>query len=499
MNLFLPLFIGAPLGCSFVIYLAFRNRDDKADWIANVCMMYLAAASLWSIKSLSAHGVLTCRMGGYAAPVGINLVLDGFSLLLLIIINVVGLLAAIYSVNYMERFTAKAKYYVMFLLMVAGMNGVVLTGDLFNLYVFLEIASIASYVLVGFACGREQFEASFKYMVLGIVASAFILVGISLTYAATGVLSMVHLSHIVAQGGMNDCFMLAGAFFLMGFGLKAALVPFHAWLPDAHPSAPAPISAMLSGVLIKAIGIYCILRIFFNMFAMTPMVPFILMMLGTVSMVVGALLATGQWDYKRLLAYSSISQMGYVMLGAGVGARVIASGGPAPVAALAILGALFHLINHAGFKSLLFLTSGAVEFSTGTRDLRKMEGVSQRMPVTAATATVGSLAIAGVPPFSGFWSKLFIIIACLQAGYNSLAFIAIGVSVVTLAYFLKVQKYAFFGGLKEGLEKIKEVPVLMRFSMIVLAVMCLAMGLLAVSPLREAVLEPAVKVLTKQM
>jgi len=187
--------------------------------------------------------------------------------------------------------------------------------------------------------------------------------------------------------------------------------------------------------------------------------------------------------------------MGYVILGIGVGGAVIASGGPVAIASMAFMGGLFHLVNHATFKSLLFLTSGAVEYSTGTRELKEMGGLSEKMPVTGTTATIASLSIAGVPPFNGFFSKLFIIIACLQAKYYLLAFIAIGVGVVTLAYFLKVQKFAFFGKLKQGLEKVKEVPISMCLPMVILALLCLCMGMLAFSPLKELILEPAVKVL----
>ena len=159
---------------------------------------------------------------------------------------------------------------------------------------------------------------------------------------------------------------MAAAFFLMGFGLKAAMVPFHAWLPDAHPSAPAPISAMLSGVLIKALGVYTLVRVFFDCLVMNRQFAYVLIALGAASMVIGVFLAVGQWDFKRLLAYHSISQMGYVVLAVGVAGEMLVLGNTA-VAAVAVLGGLFHLFNHAVFKSLLFLCSGAAEYSTGTR------------------------------------------------------------------------------------------------------------------------------------
>ncbi len=209
----------------------------------------------------------------------------------------------------------------------------------------------------------------------------------------------------------------------------------------------------------------------------------LLCILGVVSMIIGVLLALYQWDYKRLLAYHSISQIGYIILGIGLGTP------------LGILGGLFHLINHSIFKSLLFLTSGAVEYATGTRDLRQMGGLKNKMPTTATTSLIASMSIAGVPPLNGFWSKLIIILACIQTGRYWLGFIAVIGSLLTLASFLKVQKYAFFGPLNPKLEHVKEVPFSMRISMIILAIFCILMGLLLLPQIKTIVFDPAVKVL----
>jgi multicomponent Na+:H+ antiporter subunit D len=366
--------------------------------------------------------------------------------------------------------------------MVAGMIGVALTGDLFNLYVFLEIASIASYALVAFGCQHEELEASFKYLVLGSVGSTLILFGIGITYAMTGSLNMAQVSSTIG-GDLKPIHLFAVALFMSGFGLKAALVPFHAWLPDAHPSAPAPISAMLSGVLIKTIGVYAMARVLLNVIGLTPLTSYILMVLGTVSMVVGVLLAMGQDDIKRFLAYSSISQVGYVVLGIGLGTR------------LGIAAALFHLVNHAVFKSLLFLNAGAVEYSTGTRDLDKMGALREKMPVTGTTSLIGSMAISGIPPFSGFWSKLFIILAAVRAERYGFAAWAAGVSVLTLAAFMRLQRRAFFGEAGESYASAKEVPVSMQASMLGLAVLCILMGLLWIPQAQASFLLPAAKVL----
>jgi multicomponent Na+:H+ antiporter subunit D len=461
---YIPLFIAVPLLAAFAIPLFSRWNKWLPDVLGNLTTLYVlvTAGGLYFIRPY--NHTLVYKMGGWEPPFGINLVLDGLSHLLLLTISVVAFLATLYSIAYMRRYTAKGKYYTLFLLMLAGMNGVVLTGDLFNLYVFLEIAAVASYALVAFGTEAEELEASFKYLIMGSVASAFILLGIGMIYGMTGTLNMADAARLLIKV-KSYIKMFVAAFFLMGFGLKAALVPFHSWLPDAHPSAPAPISAMLSGVLIKALGVYAIIRIFFNVIGITPQIAYILMVLGTLSMLVGVFLAIGQWDFKRLLAYHSISQIGYVILGIGLATP------------LGILGGLFHLFNHALFKSLLFLNAGAVEYTIGTRELKEMGGLSKKMPVTSATSLVASMSIAGIPPFNGFWSKLFIIIACVQAGRLWFALAAVIGSLLTLASFLKVQKYAFFERLKTQFENIKEAPFVMGLSMTALALLCLGAGL----------------------
>ncbi len=475
----LPLFTVIPLAGAFLISLIGKRINKISDILGIFTCLLLCYISFLSIHLYNLYGVLTYNVGGWKPPTGIGMVLDGFTSFMLVVINLVAFLVALYSKDYMEKFTSKDKFYTLFLLMLAGMNGVIITGDLFNLFVFLEIAAVASYALVAFGTERHELEAAFKYAIMGTVGSLFILLGIVFLYSYTSTLNMADMAEVLAQKGTNSIVLMAGGLFIMGFGLKAALVPFHAWLPDAHPSAPAPISAMLSGVLIKSLGVYAICRIFFNVLGLTSIISAILMFLGVLSMVVGAILAIGQWDFKRLLAYSSISQIGYIVLGIGLATP------------LGIIGGLFHLLNHSTFKSLLFLNSGAVEYSVGTRNLKDMGGLSHRMPVTTTTGLIASMSIAGVPPFSGFWSKLIIIIACVEAGKFLYAFCAVLVSILTLAMYMKVIRYAFFGSLKEKLRMIKETPLFMKFSMVVLAFICLIGGILFIPSLKEVFLKPA--------
>ena len=462
----LPLFVALPLCAGFLIPLVGLLRERLASILAVVTTAFLV---LFAVGRIGAETVVYA-VGGWHPPFGINLVGDSLSGFFHLIIAVVSFLIVVYSVSYMKQYTAGVKYYCLLMLMIAGMNGVVASGDLFNMYVFLEIAAISSYALVAFGIEHEELEASFKYLVLGSVASSFILFGIALMYSITGTLNLADIAQVLEKNGSGSMVKFIAALFLGGFGLKAALVPFHAWLPDAHPSAPAPISAMLSGLLIKALGVYCIIRIFFNIIGFEPYYSTILITLGVISMVGGAILAIGQWDFKRMLAYSSISQIGYIVFAFGLGSP------------LAIVGGLFHLLNHAFFKSLLFLCSGAVEYSTGTRDLRQVGGLWRRMPITAVTCSIASLSISGIPPLGGFFSKLIIIIAAVQA-VNTLGPVAyvltaitVLVSFLTIIYFVKLQKMALFGPLPDNLSTIREVPVSMWSVLVILAVFCIAFG-----------------------
>ena len=499
METLIPLFVAIPLISAFLIMLLSKVIKGFHRVFAPLVLLCLLLMAIFEYTNLGQSSI-PYSMGGWGVegglPVGIFLILDGFSVIMLCIINLIGFIALVYSLSYIRKYTAEANYYALFCLIIAGMNGVVLSGDLFNLFVFLEVSVISSYALVAFGVGKTELEASFKYQVLGVLASMLILLAIGLIYWKTKTLNIADVRHVMESGYSKPFYIFVQVLLISGFGLKAAIVPFHAWLPDAHASAPSPISAMLSGVLIKAVGIYVLVRLFFNMFVFSHEIAVVITALGAISMLVGALVALMQWDLKRLLAYSSISQIGYVLMAFGMGMILIVKGDNLTVAALAIGGGLYHLINHAVFKGLLFLNAGALEHRLDTRDLKKMGGLSSVMPVTSSTSFMASMSISGIPPFNGFFSKLIIIIAAINGKFYLLAALAVLVSIVTLAYFLKFQRYAFFNKtLDRSLSHIKEVPFPMCFSMVFLALLCLTLSLLAFPSVSEAVLKPAIDVL----
>ena len=499
MNALIPLYVVIPLASAFIMAILGRLIKNIGKVIVIVELLFLICLTLFFM--LKSQGTLVYRVGGFPdvgdIPIAIYMVMDGLSKLLLLIISAVGFLTALYSVSYTREYTAERKFYILFSLMIAGMNGIVISGDIFNIYVFLEIAAISSYILVAFGVEKHQLEASFKYQVLGCLASLLILLAIGFIYWGTGTLNIADISRQLPYSAPFVKFV--SLLFLVGFGLKAAIFPFHAWLPDAHSSAPSPISAMLSGVLIKAIGLYVIFRLFFSMFALNADIAMTIIVLGTLSMIIGGLMAIGQWDMKRLLAYSSISQMGYVVMGVGIGMLILVRNGSQTIAAFALFGALLHLLNHSVFKSLLFLNAGAVEYRTGIRDMRKLGGLSEKMPITSKTSLIASMSISGIPPFNGFFSKLIIILAAVQAQFYWLAFIAVAVSIITIAYFLKFQKYIFYNKPGEYDHQIKEAPLPMSIAMMILALLCIMLSLMVIPSLRDQFIFPAVNVLIKNL
>jgi multicomponent Na+:H+ antiporter subunit D len=479
----LPYFVIIPLMAAFIVTLIASKKDVWGMVLALLSSAVLLVMALVAFLQLDGRTIIY-EMGNWKIPIGIPLVLDSLSGFMLVVVNLIAVTSVLYSGQYIRHLGQDFKFYALFLLMLAGMNGVLLTGDIFNLYVFMEIALLAAFALVAFGCSAEEYEAAFKYAVMGAVSSALILIGIGALYSATSTLTMARIAEAVPTVPPK-VILWVGGLFLAGFGLKAAAMPFHAWLPDAHSSAPAPISAMLSGVLIKVLGIYAITRIFFNVLDAPPVFLSIFIVIGVASILISGFMAVIQWDMKRLLAYSSISQIGYILLGIGLATP------------LALLGAVFHLFNHAVFKSLLFYDAGSIELGMGTRDLKKLGKLGKYMPFTTGTSIIASLAISGIPPFNGFFSKLIIVIAALSAGQPMLAVLAILGSILTLAAVMKVQRF----GLREEVEiepTGEKIGLGMKTAMATLAIICVFGGLLLVPGVREATLEPVVNVILER-
>lgn len=378
----------------------------------------------------------------------------------------VGLAAVIYSIKYMEKDSGKPLYYTLLLAMVSGMVGTVFAGDLFTLYVFWELMSISSYVLVAFRRETwEPVEAGFKYLVMSATGSATLLLGMSFLYGMAGTLNFQGLFTAFNQAPSSPWFYIAFMFILVGFGVKTAIVPLHTWLPDAHSAAPTPISAMLSGVVIET-GVFALLRTFFTAFSSIQTQWFsIIAFLSILTMTLGNLTALMQKDVKRLLAYSSIGHVGYMLVGLAVGSQI------------GLTGTLLHIFNHALMKGVAFLCAGAIIFRIETRNLDDFSGVARKMPITAFFFAVSLFALIGMPPLNGFISELTLFTATVQANVAWLGAAIVLNSILSSAFYLRVIRALLQPKLSDAAQKAKEAPVLMLIPIGVMTALIIVFGI----------------------
>lgn len=424
--------------------------------------------------------------GGYA--IGIAIEVDALSLFFALLVGVATLVAFIYSVRYMENDDHVAQYYTLFLMLAGGVLGMVFTGDIFNMFIMVEILTFAAVALTAFRSKSEgALEAAFKYLVVGSIGSSFILAGVVLLYSQFHTLNMAQLSALI-PGSFTMVTKFAFALLFVGFSTKAFIVPFHPLAADAHGAAPASVSVMISGVLTKS-GLYALVRLTYFLFDLMKLgqMQFLMVFIGSISMFVCVTMALAQHDFKRLLAFHSISQIGYVLTAVGLGT------------ALGVSAGLYHALNHTIFKGLLFLTAGAVMHAAGTGDLGKLGGLSKKMPYTTALFLIGAASISGIPPFNGFASKWMIYQATYQKavetgniGFAAVTVVALVTSILTLASFVKVTQSVFFGQLPKELENVREVHVGMRVAMTIFAVICIVCGLFP-NLVTQYITEPAAR------
>lgn len=424
--------------------------------------------------------------GGYA--IGIALEVDALSLFFALLVSVAVFVSGVYSIQYMRHDDNEREYYTLFLMLGGGVMGLVLSGDLFNMFIMVEILTFAAVALTAFRnTARGALEAAFKYLVVGSIGSTCILVGTAMLYAQAHTLNLAQLAQVI-PGNLNTATKVAFALLFVGFGTKAFIVPFHPLAADAHGAAPASISVMISGVLTKS-GIYGIIRLTYFLFQTMNLgtMQFLLVFIGSLSMFICVTMALAQHDFKRLLAFHSISQIGYVLTAVGL------------CTALGVSAGLYHAMNHTLFKGLLFLAAGAVLHETGTTDLGKLGGLSKKMPYTTVLFLIGAFSISGIPPFNGFASKWMIYQATYQKavesgniGFLLVTIIALVTSVLTLASFVKVSQSVFFGQLPKELENVKEVSFGMRLAMGIFALLCVLTGLFP-NLVTTYITEPAAK------
>lgn len=410
--------------------------------VAGVLATNFFIFSLWG--KVTSTNTVTYALGGWRPPFGIQIRIDYVGLFIASIIGAVGLLVLIYSWRYVTHELEEEKctyYYTLYLLLFASMLGFTVTGDIFNMFVFMEIFSIASYALVGITGQRRAVRAALKYLLMGATSSIIVLLAIAFLYGTVGSLNMEDIAGRLQVGGYTSVAGVALVLFLIGFAVKAALFPVHVWLPDAHSIAPSPISAVLSALVIK-MGVLGILRIFFTVYtpgfadlsgtwnALTQAVAWC----AAISIVLASIMAIIQRDFKVMIAYSSIAHIGYILLGV----CMLTDRG--------LTGGLYNILAHALGKSCFFLVAGAIIYKHGFRRITSLRGLGRSMPVTAGAFAVASLSIVGLPPSAGFIAKWYILWGCLQKHQYAFVVMVLLGSLLAAVYCFRVVYYMFFVG-----------------------------------------------------
>lgn len=359
-------------------------------------------------------GAFSYTLGGWAPPVGIEYRIDGLNVGMLLLVSVIGFLVSLYAPEAVEDEIDKGKhplFYAAFLICFAGLLGVAITGDAFNLFVFLEISSISTYALVAMGAGRDRraLTAAYNYLILGTIGATFFVIGVGFLYMATGTLNLVDLAARMAELGDNRAIQVGFAFIVIGLGLKLAMYPLHVWLPNAYAFAPTMVTAFLAATATK-VAFYALARFLFIVFdqgfAFEELaLIWLIAPLGAVGMIAASIQAIFQTDVRRLLAYSSVAQVGYMLLGLGIGTAAGVSAG------------FLHLFNHAAMKGALFLALGAASICYGVTQVKDLRGLGRTMPWTAAAIAIGCASLMGVPGTAGFVSKWALFNAALDNGW----------------------------------------------------------------------------------
>ena len=436
--LILPIVI--PMLAGVLALLAFRSRQmQRLINLAGSTVLFFAAIGL--LAATSEEGILVVQVGLWPAPYGITLVADLLSAILVMLTATIGLAVSVYSLVSIDTRRESFGYHALYQFLLMGVCGAFLTGDLFNLYVWFEVMLMSSFVLMALGGERRQMEGAIKYVTLNLMSSALFLAALGLLYGAAGTLNMADLARKFASLTTPDAQGLSttlSMLFLVAFGIKAGLFPLFFWLPASYHTPPAAVSAVFSGLLTK-VGVYALIRVFTLIFGHEDdLTRTVLLTAAALTMITGVLGAVAQYDFRRLLSFHIVSQIGYALMGLGLG-------GP-----LALAGAIFFLFHVAVAKAALFLISGLTRQLHGTYDLKQLGGLYRSRPWLAALFLVPALSLAGLPPLSGFFAKLSLVRAGIDAGQYLIVGIALAVSLLTLFSMIKIWTEAFWKPLPAG-------------------------------------------------
>lgn len=460
-----------PIVASLAVFLLQRFSAKARDIAVIISTGITFALVAWMYPFILSHGTIGVLFSGILPPFGISFRADIFSFFLAMIASGVWLLASIYSKEYIAHEGKQNRYYPFMLLTLGGCLGVFLTGDFFSLFIFFELMSFAAYVLIVHEESRTAMAAGYKYLVLTLIGGLALFFAIVIAFEEAGNVLIAPGNFLITT--ISPLALSAFIGFLLGFGIKMGIFPLHIWLPDAHPVAPSPASALLSGVMLKT-GAYGLIRVVYNVYGFEFISQAgwdkILLVMAGITIFLGSAVAIVQTDIKRRLAYSSIGQMGYVLLGISL------------LTLNGLTGTIFHIFAHALMKSALFLCAGAIIFKTGKREINEFSGIGYEMPITLTVFTVASLSMIGIPPFNGFISKLILSLGALDAGKSGFVVLLILSSLMNGIYFLPIIINAFLGVSKEKRVWSKPFAELKAGMWVPLVILALACGIFSFFP-----------------
>jgi multicomponent Na+:H+ antiporter subunit D len=479
------LIVGLSMFMAYTMLLAGYLNRRLPFYMALGMNSFFLILSLFVLNHVLAVGPIRYWLGGWRPPWGIEYVVDAMNAYLLVIVISIIILGLIYSKRNVEFEIEERKhatFYTLVQLMAAGLYGITVTGDLFNMFIWLEIASLTAYALIAVAGGRAL-RPAFNYVIMGSIGACFYIFGVCWLYSVTGTLNMGDMRLLLPLVYDNKVVQMAFAMIVVGIMIKAYIFPLHLWQPDVYTFAPSTISSMMASVHVKVM-FYILLRLFYSVFTLDFIrhyigIDMLICWLAVAAILAGSIWAIKQRNLRRMLAYSSIAQMGYILLGVGL----------SPLSPWGLVGSVAHILNHAVGKGCLFMSAGAIKQKEGYRDIKSLEGLGKKMPISSAAFTIAAFSMIGLPPTAGFASKLFLILASLDASQYPFVAVLLLSGLLNLVYFWRVIDKMYFVRHEEPVQHEKtaqveenrggyELPVSMLAPMIVLASLCIILGLL---------------------
>lgn len=446
--------------------------NGRLPWLFTLCVTWVCLfIASWQLSIVMDGNIISYELGGWAPPWGIEYRIDPMNALVALIVAGIAAITLPYALRSVEMEVPREKtalFYSAFLLCLVGLLGIVQTGDVFNLFVFLEISSLSSYVLIAMGRKRRALTAAYQYLIMGTIGATFLLIGIGLVYAETGTLNMLDLNQRLHPILDHRTVHTAFAFIVVGIALKLALFPLHLWLPNAYTYSPSAISVFLAATATK-VAVYIMLRMVFTVFSndfvsITP-TDHIFLLLGVVGVVMASISAIFQTDAKRLLAYSSIAQISYMVLGMGF------------ASVLGLTATLVHVFNHALMKGALFMAVGAIVYRVGSSRLEELNGLGRRMPWTFTAIFIAGLSLIGIPGTAGFISKWYLVLAAIEQQSWLITLVILLGSLLAVIYMWKIIEVMFFRPASDSIVEVKEAPVSLLLPMWTLVLANLYFGI----------------------